>query len=102
MPTKIFANLPVKDLPRSTEFFTKLGFSIDKHYTDGKAGCVVISDDIYAMLLTEEVFQTFTTKELADARRRTTAIAALEVDSRQRVAELAHRALESCSAPAGE
>jgi predicted lactoylglutathione lyase len=89
MSTKIFVNLPVKDLPRSTEFFTKLGFSIDKRYTDEKAGCLVISDDIYAMLLTEDFFRTFTTKELADARRSTEAIVALQVDSRQRVDELA-------------
>ena len=102
MSTKIFVNLPVKDLARSTQFFTKLGFSVDERYTDEKAGCLVISDDIYAMLLTEEFFQTFTTKELADARRSTEAIVALQVDSRQRVDELADHALESGGSPAGE
>jgi catechol 2,3-dioxygenase-like lactoylglutathione lyase family enzyme len=47
MSTKIFVNLPVKDLARSTEFFTKLGFSVDESYTDKNAGCLVISDNIY-------------------------------------------------------
>jgi uncharacterized protein len=29
MATKIFVNLPVKNLNKSIEFFTKLGFSIN-------------------------------------------------------------------------
>jgi predicted lactoylglutathione lyase len=102
MSTKIFVNLPVKDLGRSTEFFTKLGFPVEERFTDAKAGCLVISDDIYAMLLTEEFFRTFTTKDLADARATTEAIVALEVDSRQRVDELADRALESGGSPVKE
>jgi len=99
---KIFVNLPVKDLARSTEFFTKLGFSIDERYTNESAGCLVISDDIYAMLITEQFFRTFTTKDLADASTTTEAIVALEVDSRERVDELADRALESGGSSASE
>jgi len=102
MSTKIYVNLPVKDLARSTEFFTKLGFSVDERYTDEKAGCLVISDDIYAMLLSEEFFRNFTTKDLADASTTTEAIVALEVDSRQLVDELADQALQSGGSPAGE
>ena len=102
MSMKIFVNLPVKDLARSTEFFTKLGFSIDERYTNESAGCLVISDDIYAMLITEQFFRTFTTKDLADASTTTEAIVALEVDSRERVDELADRALESGGSSASE
>jgi predicted lactoylglutathione lyase len=29
MTTQIFVNLPVKELDRSVEFFTKLGFTFD-------------------------------------------------------------------------
>jgi len=57
----------VKDLARSAEFFTKLGFSVDERYTDENAGCLVISDDIYAMPLTDQFFRTLTPKGLADA-----------------------------------
>jgi uncharacterized protein len=102
MPTKIYVNLPVKDLARSTEFFDKLGFAFDKRFSNDRAGCLIISDDIYAMLITEPFFRSFTTKELADASRTTEAIVALEVDTRQQVDEMAARALESGGSPASE
>ncbi len=93
MSTKIFVNLPVKDLGKSIDFFTKLGFSFDPQFTDENAGCLVISDDIYAMLLVERFFQSFTNKEIVDARKSTEAILALGVESRERVDELVDRAL---------
>lgn len=34
MPTKIFVNLPVKDLGRSVDFFTKLGYKFNTQFTD--------------------------------------------------------------------
>jgi uncharacterized protein len=102
MPTKIFVNLPVRDLARSTGFFTGLGFSFDPRFTDENAACLVISDDIYAMLLTEPFFRNFTDKDLADTSTTAEAILALEVESRQRVDELAQRALVSGGSPAGE
>jgi len=102
MSTKIFVNLPVKDLARSTEFFTKLGFPVDERFTNDSAGCLVISDDIYAMLITEQFFRRFTPRDIADASTSTEAIVALEVDSRERVDELADRALESGGSPANE
>jgi predicted lactoylglutathione lyase len=102
MPTKIYVNLPVKDLPRSTEFFSKLGFSFDERFSNDQAGCLIISDDIYAMLITEPFFRSFTTKELADASKTTEAIVALEVGTKQQVDEMAARALESGGSPASE
>lgn len=54
MATQIFVNLPIKDLDRSKEFFTKIGFSINPQFSNEKAACVVISETIYAMILTEE------------------------------------------------
>jgi len=69
MATKIFVNLPVKDLDKSISFFTNLGFSFNPQFTDEKAGCMIISDSIFAMLLTETYFKTFTKKEIADATK---------------------------------
>lgn len=102
MPTKIYVNLPVKDLARSTEFFNKLGFSFDERFSNDQSGCLIIGDDIYAMLITEPFFRSFTTKELADASKATEAIVALEVDTRQQVDEMAGRALASGGSPASE
>ena len=60
MPTKIFVNLPVKDLQRSQVFFTALGFTFNPQFTDENAACLVISEDIFFMLLLENFFQHFT------------------------------------------
>ncbi|UGY94893.1 VOC family protein [Streptomyces gobiensis] len=100
MPKKIFVNLPVKDLDRSIAFFTELGFSFDSQFTDENASCLVISDDIYAMLLVEPYFRTFTKKDIADATTSTEAILCLGVDSRQEVDELADKALAAGGQPA--
>jgi uncharacterized protein len=100
--TKIFINLPVKDLHRSIDFFTELGFSFDKRFTNDKGACLVISDDIYAMLLTEPFFKSFTSKQIADSNQSTEAILALGVQSRERVDELVDKALASGGSPAGD
>jgi len=102
MPTRIYVNLPVKDVARSAEFFSKLGFDLDERFSSDNASCLVITDDIYAMLIAEPFFQTFTTKELADASQTTEAIIALEMDTRLQVDEMAARALESGGSPASE
>jgi uncharacterized protein len=71
MATKIFVNLPVKDLQRSTAFFTKLGFAFNPQFTDETAACMVVSDDIFVMLLTEAKFKEFTPKRICDATKNT-------------------------------
>jgi predicted lactoylglutathione lyase len=59
MSTKIFVNLPVKDLEKTKEFFSKLGFTFNPMFTDENTACMVISEENYAMLLTEKFFQNF-------------------------------------------
>ena len=51
MITNIFVNLPVKDLNKTVEFFTKLGFAFNPQFTDENATCMIIGDDIFVMLL---------------------------------------------------
>jgi predicted lactoylglutathione lyase len=102
MSTQIFVNLPVKDLGKSIDFFTSLGFSFNPQFTDKNAGCLVISDDIYAMLLVEPYFKTFTKKDVVDATKATEAILALAVESRERVDELVDRAFEAGALPAND
>lgn len=103
MATKIFVNLPVKDLNKSKEFFTKLGFTINPQFTDEKAACVVISEDIYAMILKEEFFKTFIAKkEMADATKSTEMLVALSADSKEKVNEMAEKALAAGASPLRE
>ena len=85
MSTQIFVNLPVHDLGRSVEFFRKLGYAFDPRFTDENATCMILGENIYAMLLVEPFFQTFTPKSIADAKKTTEALVALSMDSRGEV-----------------
>ncbi len=93
MSRKIFVNLAVKDLARSVDFFTKLGFSFDPRMTDETATCMIVSDEAFVMLLTEAKFKEFTRKELVDTSAQTEAILAVSADNRAAVDELADAAL---------
>jgi uncharacterized protein len=93
MATKIFVNLPVKDLNRSIEFFTKLGYTFNPQFTDEKATCMIIGDDIFVMLLREEFFKTFIKKEIADATKTTESIICLSSESREKVDEMVSNAI---------
>jgi predicted lactoylglutathione lyase len=93
MPRKIFINLPVKDLDRSVGFFTALGFSFNPQFTDENATCMIVSDDIFVMLLVEPFFQTFTTKPVSDARQQSEVLLALSLDSREEVDAFVEKAV---------
>lgn len=94
MSTKIFVNLAVKDLIKSMDFFSKLGYTFNKQFTDDTAACMVISEDIYAMLLTEEKFKSFTPKQVSDASKATEVMTALSAESREKVNEIVDKALK--------
>ncbi len=100
---KIFVNLAVKDLNRSKEFFTKLGFEFNPQFTNDQGACMVISEEAYVMLLVEPFFQTFTQKALCDATKQTEAINGLSCSSRAEVDSLSERALaaggSACHSP---
>ncbi|HEX6997868.1 MAG TPA: VOC family protein [Gammaproteobacteria bacterium] len=93
MSTKIFVNLPVRDLDASMRFFRALGFDFNPQFTDDTAACMVIAEDIYAMLLTHAKFGEFTPKPISDATQSTEVLIALSCESRERVDELVHKAL---------
>ncbi|BAT58793.1 glyoxalase-like domain protein [Variibacter gotjawalensis] len=95
MSTKIFVNLAVKDLEKSKAFFGKLGYTFNPQFSDDTATCMIISDDIYSMLLTEPKFKQFATKPLVDAHKATEVLIALSQESREAVDKLVDTALAS-------
>lgn len=95
MNTKIFVNLPVKDLDKSKEFFGKLGYTFNPQFTDENAASMVISEDIYAMLLVEPFFKTFTKKDIVDATKATEVLVALTAESKDKVDEMVQKALDA-------
>ena len=92
MATQIFVNLPVKDLNKSVEFFTQLGYTFNPQFTDENATCMIVSDTIYVMLLVEPFFKSFIKKEIADASKSTEAIICLSAETREQVDEMVSKA----------
>lgn len=95
MATQIFVNLPVKDLDKSMAFFAKLGFAFNPQFTDEKAACMNIGENIYAMLLVEPFFKTFTKKGIVNAHKNTEVLIALDAASRDEVKEMVKKAIEA-------
>ena len=92
MSKMIFINLPVADLEKSIAFYEALGFTKNPMFSDETAACMVISEDIYTMLLTEPKFKEFTPKAIADTLTTCEVLVCLSCDSRAQVDELIGKA----------
>lgn len=90
---QIYVNLSVRDLPRSKEFFTKLGFEFNPQFTDENAACMIINENAYVMLLVDSYFKTFTKQEICDTTRHTEGLFALSCQSREAVDEMVETAI---------
>lgn len=93
MHKHIFVNLPVRDLERSRAFFSSLGFSFNPQFSNDDAACMVIGENIFAMLLVERFFRGFTNKPIADAREVTEVLTCLSCESREEVDALVAKAV---------
>lgn len=93
MHTQIYVNLPVADLARSKAFFEALGYGFDARFTDEKAACLVLGENLYAMLLRRDFFAGFTGKPVVDAHQATEVLVCLNCDSREAMDTLVARAV---------
>ena len=81
MAKQIFINLAVKDLAKSMDFYTALGFSKNPQFSDDTAKCMVWSENIFVMIMTHEKFTTFATKPIADTKSTLAGLFSLLVES---------------------
>ena len=95
MHKQIYVNLAVKDLKRSIGFFKGLGFSFNPQFTNEQGACMVINDNIYAMLLDTAFLKSFTHKAVCDTKTHTEALLCLSCDSRGEVDALVKKAVAS-------
>ena len=103
MAMKTFINLPVKDLPRATEFFSAIGFSFDQQFNDENATRMIISEDTSVMLMVEPFFKGFIEpRDVADTSRSREVLVGLSAESREQVDDLAEKALAAGGQALGE
>ena len=90
---KLFVNLSVRELTRSMEFFSKVGFEFERRFTDDKAACMIVSGEAYVMLLSEPFFKTFTKRGICDTATHTEGLFGLSCASRGEVDEMVKKAI---------
>jgi len=91
MVNSLFVNLPIENLKRTVDFFTSLGFTFNPQFTDEQSTCMIVSENIFVMLLEKPKFEGFIDKPVAPAEM-TEAILALSCDSAEEVRTLAEQA----------
>ena len=89
----IFVNLPVQDLKRSMDFFSKIGFDFNPMFTDEKAACLMLGENLFAMLLVDPFFQGFTKLPVTDTSKSVEVINALSAESPAEVDRIVDLAL---------
>ncbi|WP_415327720.1 VOC family protein [Chryseobacterium sp. MMS23-Vi53] len=89
---QIYVNLPVKDIQKTKEFWSNIGFSINDQISDEKAVCIVMSDNIQVMFLEEEFFQTFSERPTPKGDT-TQVLVAIGLDSREEVDQVVNAAV---------
>src|SRR4051812_32361473 len=95
MPKQIFINLAVKDVDKSMNFYTKMGFTNNSQFSDDAGKCMVWSEQIFVMILSHEKFKSFTTKPIADTKNSIAGLFSLSVESVDEVNKIVDNAVSA-------
>lgn len=95
MPKQLFINLAVKDLQKSQNFYTALGFTNNPQFSDDSGKCMVWSENIFVMIMTHEKFKTFATKPIADTKSTVAGLFSLSLDSLDEVNKTVNNGLKA-------
>jgi predicted lactoylglutathione lyase len=95
MAKQIFINLAVKDLDKSMEFYTKLGFTNNPQFSDDSGKCMVWSENIFVMILTHEKFAYFATKPIADTKTNLAGLFSLSMDSIEEMNKMVNEGIKA-------
>ena len=95
MTKQIFINLAVKDLQKSVDFYTAMGFTINPQFSDDSGKCMVWSENIFVMILTHEKFKNFATKPIADTKTNLAGLFSLSVDSVEEVNSIVNKGIDA-------
>ena len=95
MTKQIFINLDVKDLQKSMDLYTAMGFANNPQFSDDTAKCMVWSESIFVMLLTHEKFGSFATKPIADTKSSLAGLFSLALNSVEEVNQLMEAGLQA-------
>ncbi len=95
MTKQLWINLPVKDVKKSKEFFTKLGFKFNEHMgnSENSAGLLIGDKNTIVMLFDEPSFKGFTSAEISDVTSAAEVLLSIDAESKEEVDEMAEKAV---------
>lgn len=99
---QIFVNLPIKDMARSQAFFRSLGYEFNPQFTNAQGAALVLGENLFAMLLVEPFFQSFTKKTMVDAHQSVEVLVCLSCSGREEVDDLVRKARAAGATVPGE
>jgi predicted lactoylglutathione lyase len=100
---QFWINLPVKDLIKSKEFFTKLGFSVKMQHGNSDQVQLVIGDNhVTVMLFPDSTFKNFTNHDIVNTKQATEVLLSIDAESREEVDEMAKKAVKAGGTIFGE
>lgn len=93
---QFWLNLPVKDISKSIEFFTHLGFTFNTQRSSPNSACLVIGEkDVVVMLFDEPTFKGFINNEAAISGSATEVLLSIDAQSKEEVDEMVKKAIEA-------
>ena len=95
MVKEFWINLPVKDVKKSKEFFTKLGFSFStEHANTDHSACMLLGiKNVVIMLFDEPTFKSFTGNEIGNTQKSTEVLLSIDAESKEQVDEMIKKVL---------
>jgi len=97
MIKQVWLNLPVKNVEKSKDFFTAIGFRLNTHYGNSadSASLLVGEKDFVVMLFAEQIFKGFVQNELSDAHKKSEMLISFDAESREEVDEIAAKVIKA-------
>jgi uncharacterized protein len=96
MTKQFWINLPVKDINKSKEFYSQLGFSIKtKHGNSDQVQLIIGDNNATVMLFPDSTFKNFTKNEIVDTKQATEVLFSIDAERREEVDEMAKRAVKA-------
>jgi len=104
MTKELWLNLPVKNLSKSKEFFSKIGFSLHPRHMNSNemAGLVIGDNKVMVMLFPEFAFKGFAGNEIADTTKGSEVLFSIDAASPEEVDELVRKVVNAGGTVYGE
>ena len=92
MTKELWINLPVKDVKKSKEFFTRIGFTPEETHETADMACVKVGEkNIAVLLFAEETLKDFLKNEISDTKTGSEMMISFDAESREEIDETAKK-----------